>query len=465
MKRIDQSPVVINAIDCHLISEHPRMGHPFSAETQLSSIKEILNSVAEPLDLNVSVRLWNGDVIPLGKEVDGKYTIGVSNPGVIGSVLRWPTLETLVRLYATGQIEFDGGDLMEFSEALRTKRPNRQRLKDISKAMLVKRTLPFMFAKSNTADLNERFRDDMVGRTESKRDNPDYIQFHYDVGNDFYKLFLGSEMVYTCAYFKDWTNSLDQAQNDKQDMICRKLRLEPGDRMLDIGCGWGGLICHAAKHYGVKSHGITLSQQQHDYTKARIEQLGLQDQVSVQICDYADHQGTYDKICSVGMSEHIGVANYPRYFDKINSMLRDRGIMLNHAIARRAKKSKRLARRIRPERRFILKYIFPGSELTPVGMTTDFMENSGFEVHDVESWREHYALTLRYWCKNLSANKEAAIEMVGPERYRLWVAYLAGGSTGFTAGSIKLFQVVATKRASKGLSGMPPTRAGLYRAA
>lgn len=441
------------------------MGHPFSAETQLSSIKEILTSVAEPLDLNVSVRLWNGDVIPLGKEVDGKYTIGISSPGVIGSVLRWPTLETLVRLYATGQIDFDGGDLMEFSEALRTKRSNRQRLKEISKAMLVKRTLPFMFAKSNAADVSQRFRDDMVGRTESKRDNPDYIQFHYDVGNDFYKLFLGSEMVYTCAYFKDWTNSLDQAQHDKQDMICRKLRLEPGDRMLDIGCGWGGLICHAAQHYGVKSHGITLSQQQHDYTKARIEQLGLTDQVSVEICDYADHQGSYDKICSVGMSEHIGVANYPRYFDKINSMLRDRGIMLNHAIARRAKKSKRHAQRIRPERRFILKYIFPGSELTPVGMTTDFMENSGFEVHDVESWREHYALTLRYWCKNLSANREAAIEMVGPERYRLWVAYLAGGSTGFTAGSIKLFQVVATKRASKGLSGMPPTRAGLYRAA
>jgi cyclopropane-fatty-acyl-phospholipid synthase len=234
---------------------------------------------------------------------------------------------------------------------------------------------------------------------------------------------------------------------------------------LDIGFGWGGLLFHAAQQYGAKVHGITLSQTQYDYTQEKIERLGLSDRVSVEICDYADHQGTYDKISSIGMSEHIGVANYPRYFDKINSMLRDRGVMLNHAIARRAKKSKRHVRRIRPERQFILKYIFPGSELTPVGMTTDFMENSGFEVHDVESWREHYALTLRYWCKNLSANKEEAIRLVGPERYRLWVAYLAGGSTGFTAGSIKLFQVVATKRASKGLSGMPPTREDLYRAA
>jgi cyclopropane-fatty-acyl-phospholipid synthase len=441
------------------------MGHFFSAETQIQSITKVLRSLADPLDVNASVRLWNGEVIPLGSEVDGQYTIAISSPGVIGALMRKPTLETLVRLYATGQIDFEGGDLMEFTEALRTNRSNRQRLKAISKPMLVKNTLPFLFAKAPQTNLDKGFNDDMVGRKESKRDNTDYIQFHYDVGNDFYKLFLGSKMQYTCAYFTNWTNTLDQAQHDKMDMICRKLRLEPGERMLDIGCGWGELILHAAQNFGVKAHGITLSQQQHDYAKQRIAELGLGNQVSVEICDYADHEGTYDKISSIGMSEHIGVANYPRYFGKINSMLRDRGVMLNHAIARRAKKSKRHARRIRPERQFILKYIFPGSELTPIGMTTDFMENTGFEIHDVESWREHYALTLKYWCKNLSANREEAIRLVGPERYRLWVAYMAGGSAGFTAGSIKLFQVVATKRAGKGLSGMPPTREHLYRAA
>ncbi|WP_372721111.1 class I SAM-dependent methyltransferase [Novipirellula sp.] len=441
------------------------MGLPFSAETQIQSIKQILHEVAEPLDMNVSVRLWNGDVVPLGQHVDSDLCIAISGPGVIGTLLRWPTLETLVRLYATGHIEFEGGDLIEFSAALKTTRANRQHLKKISKAMVVKRTLPFIFAKSKVSDLQQGFSDDMVGRNEAKRKNSDYIQFHYDVGNEFYKLFLGKEMQYTCGYFRDWNNSLDQAQHDKLDMICRKLRLQPGDKMLDIGCGWGGLICHAAKHYGAKSHGITLSNEQYAYTKAKIEQLGLTDQVSVEICDYADHTGTYDKISSIGMSEHIGIANYPRYFAKINSMLHDRGIMLNHAIARRAKPTARSARKIRPERKFLLKYIFPGSELTPVGMTTDFMENSGFEVHDVESWREHYALTTKFWCQNLSANKEKAIELVGAERYRLWVAYLAGASGGFTNGSIKLYQVVGTKRASKGLSGMPPTRDHLYRAA
>lgn len=441
------------------------MGHPFSAATQLSAIKEVLAELATPLDVNVSVRLWDGARVPLGTQVDDKYTIGISNPGVIGALLRRPSLETLVRLYATGQIEFEGGDLIEFSAALRTKRADRKRLKEISKWQVAKRTLPFLFAKSKPTELSHGFHNDSVGRAESKRNNTDYIQFHYDVGNDFYKLFLDKEMQYSCGYFANWDNSLDQAQHDKLDMICRKLRLQPGERMLDIGCGWGGLVCHAAQHFGVKAHGITLSQAQHDYAQEKIAHLGLGDQVSVEVCDYADHQGEYDKISSIGMSEHIGVANYPRYFQKINSLLRDRGVMLNHAIARSAKKSKRAARRIRPERKFLLKYIFPGSELTPVGMTTDFMETSGFEVHDVESWREHYALTAKFWCQRLSANKEAASQLVGPERYRLWVAYLAGAAGGFTNGSIKLFQVVATKRASKGLSGMPPTRADLYRAA
>lgn len=445
------------------------MGIPFSAKSQLAAITEVLEAVAAPLDMNVSIRLWDGSLIPLGQRADGKLIINLSGPGVIGSLLRKPSLETIVRLYATGHIEFEGGDLIEFTEAFRTERSNRKELKKISKSMLVKKTLPFVFARTKMADVNHGFdtekSGDMIGRSEKDRNNTDYIQFHYDVGNDFYKLFLDEEMQYTCGYFTDWNNSLAQAQQDKLDMICRKLRLEPGEKMLDIGCGWGGLICHAAKHYGVQAHGITLSQEQHDFAKAKIQRLGLSDQVSVAICDYADHEGTYDKISSIGMSEHIGIANYPRYFDKINSLLRDRGIMLNHAIARRAKKSKKAAAKIRPERKFILKYIFPGSELTPVGMTTDFMENSGFEVHDVESWREHYAHTTRFWCQNLHANKEKAIELVGPERYNLWAAYLAGASGGFTAGSIKLYQVVATKRAGKGLSGMPPTREHLYRAA
>ena len=162
------------------------------------------------------------------------------------------------------------------------------------------------------------------------------------------------------------------------------------------------------------------------------------------------------------MFEHIGVANYPPYFKKIRSLLRDLGILLNHAIARSAKRTRKAARRIRPERRLLLKYIFPGSELTSAGFTQDSMEHYGFEVHDVESWREHYAHTCRFWCQRLSANRDEAIKLVGDERYRLWIAYLAGASAGFTDGSIKIYQVVATKRVAKGQSGLPPTRSDLY---
>ena len=218
------------------------MGLPFSADTQIDSLKEILNEVAERLDMNVTVKLWNGDMIPMGKNTDGKYTLELSGPGVIGSMLRRPTLETLVRLYASGHIGFEGGDLMEFADAFQTEKANRRRLKEISKLLLLKKTIPFIFAKTKDTDVNHQFGDDMVGRIEANRNNTDYIQFHYDVSNDFYKLFLGGEMVYTCAYFKEWDNSLEQAQRDKMDLICRKLRLQAGDKMLDIGCGWGGLI-------------------------------------------------------------------------------------------------------------------------------------------------------------------------------------------------------------------------------
>jgi len=269
-------------------------------------------------------------------------------------------------------------------------------------------------------------------------------------------------MQYSCGYFTTETNSIDQAQHDKLDMICRKLRLQPGDKMLDIGCGWGGLICHAAKNYGVTAHGVTLSQKQLDFARDKIKRLGLEDTVMVELRDYATLEGTYDKIASVGMFEHIGIANMPDYFRKINSLLRDRGILMNHGISRHAKASKRAVKKIRPERRLLLKYIFPGSELDNVGHTLDMMEICGFEVHDVEALREHYALTTRHWYRGLMANREEAIKYVGMEKFLMWALYLAGVSIGFADGSMHICQVVATKHSAKGASGLPLTRADLY---
>ena len=436
-----------------------------SPDRQLAAAREVLSRLAEVLQARFSVELWDGSRVPLGPDVHPELRVVIDGPGVIGGLLRWPTLDNLVRHYATGRIDIRGGDLVDFFEAARVER-SRSRLKRLPTSLLLKSAWPFLFARSQDLRPQHAYGGDQVGRTTSaRRDDRDYIQFHYDLGNEFYRLFLDGEMQYSCGYFTDWSNSLDQAQRDKLDMICRKLRLAPGERMLDIGCGWGGLVCHAARYYGVRAHGVTLSQEQHDFAIEKVRRLGLEDKVEIELRDYRTLDGRYDKISSIGMYEHVGIKNYPAYFGKINSLLRDRGILLNHGITRPAKRTPSRFRRIRPEQRLILKYIFPGGELDHIGHTCESLETCKFEVHDVEDWREHYYLTTRHWCRRLSARQDEAIRLVGPERYRLWVAYLAGVSFAFYDNSARIYQVVASKHATKGRAELPPTRADLYRPA
>jgi cyclopropane-fatty-acyl-phospholipid synthase len=431
---------------------------------QIDGAKSVLAHLAAALNARFSVELWDGTVVPMGNAVQAGLKVVIHSPGVIGSILRWPTLDNLVRQYATGQIAVVGGDLIRFFEAARVPK-SRERMKKLSVIALLKSGWPFLFARDERKAAQHAYSGDQVARGGVERDNKDYIQFHYDLGNEFYELFLDPEMQYSCGYFQEWSNSLEQAQHDKLEMICRKLRLTPGERLLDIGCGWGGLICHAAAKYGVEAHGVTLSQEQFEFARQKIRRLGLENLATVELRDYTTLDGKYDKIASIGMYEHVGIANYPAYFGKINSLLRDRGILLNHGITRPAKTSKRGFRRIRPEQRLILKYIFPGGELDHVGHTCEVMESSRFEVHDVEDWREHYAQTTRLWCQRLSARREQAIALVGPERYSLWVAYLAGVSFAFLDGSVRIYQIVASKHAARGRAELPPTRSDLYRAA
>ena len=432
----------------------------FSDENKLAAARKIFEYVGEIINVRFSIRLWDGSIIPLGKNVDSEFFIAINGPGVIGALLRRPTYENLLLQYINGSVDIHG-DLIDFVAVAREKRP-KKKLKKINKLFLLRQALPLLLSFSEKINVQYEYQDDEVGRKESRRENKEFIQFHYDISNDFYGLFLGEEMQYSCGYFTAPDNSLDQAQHDKLDMICRKLRLKPDEKLLDIGCGWGGLICHAAQNYGVKAHGVTLSQKQFDYTTAKVKRLGLEDRVTVELRDYSTLEDTYDKIASIGMFEHIGIANMPKYFKKINSLLRDRGILLNHGISRHAKPTKRAVRKIRPERRLLLKYIFPGSELDNVGHTIDILEIKGFEVHDVEAWREHYALTTRHWYKRLMARKEEAINFVGIEKFRMWALYLAGVSIGFTDGSMHICQIVATKHSAKGASGLPSTRADLY---
>jgi cyclopropane-fatty-acyl-phospholipid synthase len=432
----------------------------FSGAARLRAARAALQHLAGALDARVCVRLWDGSVVPLGRDADPGFCLAIRSPGVIGSLLRRPTLDNCLEHYAAGRIDFEGGDLIAFAERARV--PGlKARLRGLRKGWLLRQALPFLFCPADRSAVRHRF-DDGAGRRAGLANNPKLIQFHYDAGNDFYRLFLGREMQYSCAYFTDWGNDLERAQQDKLEMICRKLRLGEGERLLDVGCGWGGLICYAARRYGVRAHGITLSQQQLDFAREKARREGLQGRVSVELCDYAQVEGSYDKIASIGMFEHVGFANHAGYFRKLYALLRDRGVLLNHSIARGAKSSRRRFLKARPEHRFIQKYIFPGSELDHVGHTLEELEACRFEVHDVEGWREHYARTTRLWCQRLSARRDEAVRLVGEERYRLWVAYLAGVSFAFADGSLRIFQVVATKHAAKGASGMPPTREGLY---
>lgn len=432
-----------------------------SADRRLRAAREIFEHLGEELDTPFSVRLWDGSLVPLGRNADPAYRLTISGPGVLGALLRRPTLETLARHYAAGHIGFEGGDLITFVELARRKRI-RFKAKQLRKGFLLRRALPLLLAGDDDARVAHEYAEEETGRSAGRRDDQDFIRFHYDVGNDFYALFLDPEMQYSCAYFTDWDRSLEEAQRAKLDMICKKLRLKAGERFLDIGSGWGGLLCHAAKAYGVEAHGVTLSQAQHDYTVEKLRRLGLEGQVTVALMSYEDLEGQFDKIASIGMYEHVGIANYAAYFGKLNSLLRDRGLLLNHGITRRAKRSRRKFHKIRPENRLILKYIFPGSELDHIGHSLQVMEAQGFEIHDVEGWREHYALTCRLWHRRLVANEAAAVALVGPERYRLWIAYLAGVSFAFADGSLRIYQTLASKHRSKGPAGLPPTRADLY---
>ncbi|MEL6288140.1 MAG: cyclopropane-fatty-acyl-phospholipid synthase family protein [Pseudomonadota bacterium] len=435
-------------------------GSSTPTDKRLAAATELAGEIASALDLDAHLALWDGSRMPLGRNVSSDLTIGIGGPGVISSLMRRPSLDRLIRHYAHGDITLDGGTIIDLGEALGSE-SSRRRLKGVSKRKLLGLLAPFLFAPATPPGRSRDFGGGEAGVSRAEDDNRAFVQFHYDVGNAFYELFLDPRMQYSCAYFTDWSNTLEQAQTDKLEMVCRKLRLAQGERLLDIGCGWGGLICHAVEHHGVEATGVTLSKEQLQLARERVEARGIADRVTLRLMDYRDLDGTFDKIASVGMYEHIGIANIPAYFSKVRGLLAPNGLFLNHAISRRSKrKGKRFS--ARAEQRALQKYIFPGGELDDIGHTVAAMEQAGFEVHDVEGWREHYARTTQIWCERLHARRDEAIALVGPETFRIWVAYLGGCSLAFSRGSARIYQTLASFSA-KGPSPLPPTRADLYR--
>lgn len=288
----------------------------------------------------------------------------------------------------------------------------------------------------------------------TRRSDRGAISHHYDVGNDFYELVLGPSMVYSCAY---WSappprGTLEQAQHDKLELVCRKLALKPGQRLLDVGCGWGSMALHAAREHGVAVVGITLSQEQAAHARKRVAEEGLADRVEIRVQDYRDvADGPFDAISSIGMAEHVGSPRYLEYAGHLHRLLAPSGRLLNHQIARRPERDEG-AYDLDP---FIDAYVFPDGELAPVGTTVGLLERAGFEVRDVESIREHYALTLRRWVENLETHWDRAARLAGPGRARVWRLYMAASALAFEKNRIGVNQVLAVKTPESGASGLP----------
>jgi cyclopropane-fatty-acyl-phospholipid synthase len=280
------------------------------------------------------------------------------------------------------------------------------------------------------------------------------IRFHYDRSNEFYRLFLDAQMVYSCAYFHTPEATLDHAQSAKLDHICRKLRLQPGDRFLDIGCGWGALAIHAARQFGARASGCTLSRRQWEHAEDRIRQEQLSGQVSIRDLDYRDLPGEFDKISSVGMFEHVGRAQLERYFRKVYDLLAPGGLFLNHGITRPAPVQSDA------QSMFIARKVFPGGQIVCLEDVIHAAESGGFEVLDVENLRRHYARTCRVWVERLVANREACLNTVDEQTWRTWQVYLAGSAVAFEDGALGLHQILLSKRGAP--DAVPMTRDYMY---
>jgi cyclopropane-fatty-acyl-phospholipid synthase len=430
-----------------------------SASSRLVSLKTLLSHVRERLGLNLGFQLWDGSTVPADLAGDA-LAIRIADEGAIAALLRKPNIWTLTHLWVAKRFDILNGTIFDLANA-RPKVRTREFRKSLDKKMMLSTAMQFLFVSRGGPWPLDEIPDEKPSDG-SPAENKKNIGYHYDVSNEFYALWLDKEMVYTCAYCTDWNNDIDRMQQDKLELICRKLRLKPGEHMLDIGCGWGALSIYAAQHYGVTAHAVTLSEQQVAYGTEKIKRLGLQDKIKMELRDYSTVEGKFDKVAAIGIQEHIGIDNYPKYYRTVRRVLKQDGLFLHHAIVRPAKKTERMFRRKRPEFAVLTKYIFPGGELDHIGNTVADLQRNGFEVHDVEGLREHYQRTCKHWHDRLLAHYDESVKLVGEVKTRMWLLYLGACSISFERNTVGLYQTLASIK-RRGPSGLPPTRADLYR--
>jgi cyclopropane-fatty-acyl-phospholipid synthase len=434
-----------------------------------SRCREVLTALfGEPGQRTFDVRFWDGTV-DRGANPNPPYTLALNRPAALRRMLLPPNELSIVEAFIAGDIDIDGS--MEAASNLGEQIGGRLR-SPLAIARLVRLVLGLPGqAEDDLADTRFPEHARKLGPRHTPVRDAAAIQFHYDVGNDFYKLWLDRRMVYSCAYFTSKDETLENAQAAKLDLICRKLRLKPGERLLDIGCGWGGLIMHAAEHYGVDATGITLSENQAALARERIKNAGLSDRCRVEIRDYRalTKSDGYDKISSVGMVEHVGLTHLPMYFASAFRALKPGGLFMNHGIvslgeARPRSIGERIFRKFWRADAFIDKYVFPDGKLTATHSVISAAEGAGFEVRDMESLREHYAMTLRHWVRSLEEKAEDVKSLVGDHTFRVWRLYMAASANAFSTAAINIVQTVLAKPDTRGKSNIPLTREDLYAA-
>ncbi|MFJ5996064.1 class I SAM-dependent methyltransferase [Streptomyces sp. NPDC092370] len=404
--------------------------------------------------LPVRIRAWDGSLAG----PPGAPTLVVRNRRALRRLLWKPGELGLARAWVAGDLDIEGdlyttldllsGLIWERGEDARTLA---QALRDPEVRAAVRGLVKLAGAPLPPVPPREEARRPRR-HLHTKHTDRRAISHHYDVGNDFYEIVLGPSMVYSCAYWPAPDSTLEQAQHDKLELVCRKLGLRPGRRLLDVGCGWGSMAVHAAREHGVSVVGVTLSQEQAAYARKRVAGEGLTDKVEIRVQDYRDvRDGPYDAISSIGMAEHVGADRYLEYAADLYHLLKPGGRLLNHQIARRPQRDETTY----SVDAFIDSYVFPGGELQPIGSTVAQLERAGFEVRDVEAIREHYALTLRHWVARLEADWQRAVRLAGPGRTRVWRLYMAASALAFERNRIGVNQVLAVRTPDSGASGMP----------
>lgn len=432
------------------------MQRSLTDDTEANRAKQVVRRVLSGYPGNLAVRLWNGETLEIG-EGPPDFTLVFHRPAPLRDLILFRDPLRLAEAYFRGLLDVEGDiyavfGLKEHLGALTLSLP--EKLAFLATALRLggrsgeARTEPSGSITPSPARFGGR----------PARNTRQSIAFHYDVSNEFYGLWLDRQMVYSCAYFQTTEENLDQAQQNKLEHICRKLRLKPGERLLDIGCGWGALVCWAAEHYGVRAHGVTLSRNQYEYGLQRIRELGLEGRVTLEIKDYRDleGEGVFDKIASVGMFEHVGLKNLPLYFGTAHRLLKPKGLFLNHGITHDGEGWQKTV-----STQFINRYVFPDGELDSVSNVQRAMERARFEILDVESLRPHYALTLRHWVNRLEARRVEALGHVTEATYRVWRLYMAACAVQFEEGGAGVYQILASKKGT-GLGPAPLTRRDLY---